>query len=109
MQSQIHIPQQLHDAMLTYVQAEYPLEACGFLAGHDGQPTEIYPIENILKSPTQFKMNAQQQLAAMLDVEKRNANILAIFHSHPTGTAKPSETDIRQAHYPEWIQIIISA
>ena len=94
--------------MLAHVQAKYPLEACGLLAGQVGQPKDIYLIDNTLKSPVLFEMDAQQQLAAMLDVEKRDTIILAVFHSHPAGPAKPSETDIRQAHYPEWLQIIIS-
>lgn len=96
------------DQLFTHLQAEYPLEACGILAGQNGQVTQLYPIENSLQSQTVYEMNPQQQLAAMLDIEDRGWELLAMYHSHPNGPEMPSPTDIAQAYYPHTIQIIVS-
>lgn len=94
--------------LIAHLQAEYPLEACGILAGQGGQVTGLYPVENILQSRTAYEMNPQQQLAAMLDIEDRRWEMLAIYHSHPNGPETPSPTDIGQAYYPDTIQLIVS-
>ena len=94
--------------LLAHLQAEYPLEACGILAGQGGQVIKLYPIENKLHSPTAYEMNPQQQLAAMLEIEERGWAMTAIYHSHPHGPETLSATDIAQAYYPDTIQVIVS-
>ena len=104
----IKVRQAIYQIMLASTQAEYPLEACGLLAGQDDCVSEIYLIENSMHSPTAFEMDAGQQLQAMLDIEVQGLEMLAVYHSHPAGSATPSETDIAQAYYPELAQLIIS-
>lgn len=94
--------------MLSHLQAEYPLEACGILAGLAGEIVHHYPIANMLQSPTAYKMEPEQQLAAMLDMEEKGWDMTAVYHSHPQGPETPSETDIAQAYYPDVIQLIVS-
>ncbi len=94
--------------LLAHLQAEYPLEACGILAGQGGQVIKLYPIENKLHSPTAYEMNPQQQLVAMLEIEERGWAMTAVYHSHPHGPETPSPTDITQAYYPDTIQVIVS-
>ncbi len=104
----LEIKQAFYDAMIAHVQKEYPLEACGFLSGNGRFTTHLYCIDNILRSPTAYEMDPQQQIQAMIELESRDETILAIFHSHPTGPQIPSETDVRQAYYPEAVYLIIS-
>ncbi len=104
----IEIQHSLYLTMLAHVQAAFPLEACGLLAGNQGQVSHLYIIENILHSPTAYEMDGRQQLDAMLHAEKEGLELLAAFHSHPSGPSVPSVTDIAQAYYPELIQLIIS-
>ena len=104
----LHIKRPFYQAMLAHLQANYPLEACGILAGANSQVTHLYAIDNILASPVAYKMDPQQQLAAMIDLEERGWDMVAIFHSHPTGPERPSPTDIAQAYYPECVYIIVS-
>lgn len=94
--------------MLAYCQAIYPQEACGFLAGQNGRLGAIYLIDNTLRSPVTFEMEAQQQFAAMLDMDERGLDAVVIFHSHPSGPPRPSATDRELAYYPEWPQAIVS-
>lgn len=94
--------------MLEQLQAAYPLEACGLLAGPDDMATRLYAINNILQSPTAYEMDPRQQVKALLEIEALGQVLLAIYHSHPQGPQTPSATDVARAYYPEAIQIIVS-
>lgn len=95
--------------ILAHLQACYPLEGCGLLAGDEqGRITAVYPIDNILQSPTAYEMEASQQIQAMLDLEFCGWQLIAIYHSHPQGPETPSPTDIALAYYPEAATIIVS-
>lgn len=98
----------VYQIMLAHAQTALPLEACGLLAGQNNLISHIYIIENALRSPVAYEMDAQQQLEAMLNVEAQNLELLAAYHSHPQGPQIPSETDISKAYYPELTQIIVS-
>ena len=104
----ILINQSLYQIMLAHTQAIFPLEACGLLAGQENYISHIYLIDNSLHSRVAFEMDAQQQIEAMLHAEERGLELIAAFHSHPTGPQTPSETDIAKAYYPELVQIIVS-
>jgi proteasome lid subunit RPN8/RPN11 len=95
--------------MLDHLQACYPLEGCGLLAGDEmRRVTAVYPIDNILQSPTAYEMDPYQQIEAMLGLEAAGWQLLVIYHSHPQGPEQPSATDIALALYPEALHIIVS-
>lgn len=94
--------------MLEHIQAEYPLEGCGLLAGQEGQVVWGTAVPNILHSETAYEMDALLQIKAMLEIETQGWELLAIYHSHPQGPETPSATDIAQATYPEAVYLIIS-
>lgn len=104
------IERPLLNQILEQLQACYPLEGCGLLAGDAaaGWVTAVYPIENSLHSPTAYKMDPAQQIQAMLDLEARGWQLLAIYHSHPHGPEIPSATDVALATYPEALYVIVS-
>jgi len=97
-----------YNQILAHLQAEYPLEACGILAGLAGEIVHIYPIDNKLHSSTAYEMEPQQQLAAMLEIEDKGWEMTAVYHSHPQGPETPSVTDVAQAYYPDVVQLIVS-
>lgn len=94
--------------MRAHVAAEAPLEACGLLAGVGGRSVHVFRIENELASPTQFRMEARQQVDAFLQIEKNAWELLAIYHSHPAGPPSPSKTDLAEALYPGVAHLIWS-
>ncbi len=97
-----------YDTLLLEAQNGLPLEVCGLLAGKNGRITHTYPIHNKLQSPVAFEMEPLPQIQTMLTIEEAGMELLGIYHSHPTGPAQPSETDIAQAYYPEIAQFIVS-
>ncbi len=93
---------------MAYLQAVYPMEGCGLLAGKDGRVEQHYPIDNVLNSPFAFELEPTQLIGAIMDLESKGLSLLAIYHSHPKGSTVPSLADIAQANYPDAVQIIIS-
>ena len=102
------ISQRDHEAMLQQLEAVYPLEGCGLMAGKDGQVFRLYPVTNRLASPYAYEMDPAEQVSAMIDLEDRGWEMLAIYHSHPHGPERPSHSDIAQAYYPDSLYVIVS-
>jgi proteasome lid subunit RPN8/RPN11 len=94
--------------MIEHLKAAYPLEGCGIMAGKESLVCRIYPITNRLASPIAYEMDPKEQLVAMLDIEDRGCELLAIYHSHPNGPEAPSASDVLQAYYPEAYYVIVS-
>ncbi len=98
----------LLDEMLAHVAGLWPEEACGLVGGRDGRAVRLYPVENTRHSPVAFEMDPLQQIKAMLAMEAEGLELIAIYHSHPDGPARPSATDVANAYYPDAVQLIIS-
>lgn len=78
----------------------YPEEACGLLFGKGGIIEIVISITNDLHSPTQFRMNPSEQARAFIAMDSLENELIAIFHSHPTGPECPSQTDLQEYAYP---------
>ena len=98
----------LLDEMLAHVAGLWPEEACGLVGGRDGRAVRLYPVENTRHSPVAFEMDPLQQIKAMLAMEAEGLELIAIYHSHPDGPARPSATDVANPYYPDAVQLIIS-
>lgn len=94
--------------MAAHVAACSPLEACGLVAAGPGggDSMQVFLIENELASSTHYSMQPRQQLDAFMEMERQGWELLAIFHSHPSGPPGPSQTDIAEARYPGVAHII---
>lgn len=91
--------------MQDHVQESASEEACGFVAGIRGRSTAVFPIENVLHSPQSFLMDGRAQLEALQAIDDRGWELLAIYHSHPSGKPEPSTEDCA-AHYPDTAMLI---
>jgi proteasome lid subunit RPN8/RPN11 len=104
----LQISKSKYQRIMAHLLGLHPLEGCGLMAGRNGVVQFIYQISNRLNSPVAFEMDPAEQLAAMLDIEERELELLAIYHSHPHGPARPSSVDIKTNYYPETVQVIVS-
>ena len=106
------IPRDAYDAMVAHCIEGMPNEACGFIGGKvDGSQrtaTRLYPMTNAAASPVFYRPDDREMLAALKDMDERDLDVASIFHSHVATRAYPSPTDIREAHYPDAVFVIVS-
>jgi proteasome lid subunit RPN8/RPN11 len=94
--------------MLDDVIQRAPQEACGLIAGKNGQVLAVLPMTNILHSPVRYRLHPQEQLQAFQWIEAQGWELLGIYHSHPRGPDVPSPIDVNEAFYPEAVYLIWS-
>jgi len=104
----VKLDQRFADAIVKQALDEAPLECCGFLAGRDGAAEEIYPLTNVERSPVLYRADSAEMFRAIRDMEDRDLELVAIYHSHTRSPAYPSSTDVAQAYYPDAVYLIVS-
>ncbi len=102
------INESVWQAMVQYAQQGAPNETCGVLGGTGKRATQFYPIDNVDDSPVHYRMDPQQQLHALMDIDERDCDLVGIYHSHTHTPAVPSQTDISLAAYPDALYVIVS-
>jgi proteasome lid subunit RPN8/RPN11 len=89
--------------ILNHIESEYPKEACGLIVSDNGLEKWI-PCENVSEEPEEeFVINSEQFVKAQLDYK-----ILKIVHSHPDGSAEPSDHDKKASDFINIPYMIIS-
>jgi len=99
MMRSLELSQSLLQEMITYVDHHTPLEACGVLAGKGTRAEKMIGVLNQAQSPVRFVMDPYEQLHAFDWIDSNGLDLVAIFHSHPTGPETASPTDILEAAY----------
>jgi len=94
-------------SMIDYVDSHAPLESCGLLAGRSSKVEKIFFVQNQAQSPVRFVMDPIQQLHAFEWMDDNGLELLAIFHSHPSGPETVSATDVAEAAYAV-VQVVLS-
>ena len=85
------IPAEIRRQLEEHAEAESPNEACGLIAFRDGVAERYLPGTNEAASPYRFLLRPGDPMDFYLEDEGYE---LAVFHSHPTDSARPSRTDI---------------
>lgn len=104
----LRLRRDLLEAMVAHCRQEHPLEACGVLAGRDGQPERHIPMRNAEASRTRYAMDPEQQLAVWREMDERGEHPVVIYHSHTATPPYPSMPDIRYAAEPGAHYVIVS-
>ena len=67
------------------------------------------PMDNAAASPVRFRIDdrAHIELRRSLRRARPPLRILGVYHSHPAGVAWPSASDVAEAHYPDWVHLIV--
>lgn len=101
------IPGHIFEEMVSHCRAGYPEEACGILAGKEGEVSKIYRMTNIERSPVSYFMDPKEQFSVMKDMRENGLSMVAIFHSHPSSAAYPSARDVSLAFYDDCLYVIV--
>jgi [CysO sulfur-carrier protein]-S-L-cysteine hydrolase len=105
----LEISRTAYDQMIGLALDEYPLEACGLIAGpSDGRVTEFHASANVAASARVYTVDPKDHLRIERDVEDRDLEINGVVHSHTHSEPYPSPTDVAAAPDPEWHYVIIS-
>jgi proteasome lid subunit RPN8/RPN11 len=97
---EIYLPKKFLKRILQYVVDNLPEESCGLLAGSNNQVTMTIFVTNQLHSPVKYYMDPMELFKALETIDEKNLELVGIFHSHPKGQSRPSETDIKEFLYP---------
>ena len=106
--TQLEIPAGIFEQMVAQVKTRVPVEACGILAGRDNKVEKLYEMTNKDNSSEHFMMEPKEQFAVVKDIRSAGLKMLAIYHSHPTTLARPSQEDIRLSLTQDVTYIIVS-
>jgi proteasome lid subunit RPN8/RPN11 len=104
----IELDRAFYQEIVAQALAEFPNEACGLIAGKEERPVRVFPMKNADESPMTYRLDPKEQLQVFNEIDDRGWDLYAIYHSHTHSEAYPSETDRRQAFYPESRYLILS-
>lgn len=96
----IKLPKQIAQQIIKHFSDHLPEEACGILAGKNDVVTTNLPITNQAHSPVRYYMEHVELFKALELIDQEQLQLIAIYHSHPHGPGRPSETDINEFLYP---------
>ena len=96
------------DEMVEHGLAAFPNEACGLLAGKEARPVKFFAMTNQDASPVSYRLDPKEQLKVFDEIDDEGWDLLGIFHTHTHSEAYPSETDQKQAFYPDALYLLMS-
>jgi proteasome lid subunit RPN8/RPN11 len=85
-----------------------PNEACGLLGGRGDRVERVYPAHNKEQSPVRYEIDPKDLIKIFRDIDDADLELVGIFHSHVFTQAYPSQTDVRLAHYPDALYVLVS-
>jgi proteasome lid subunit RPN8/RPN11 len=86
------VPGAIRRELELHAEDEAPNEACGLIALRDSVAERYVPCVNVAASPYRFDLRLPDP-ALVFELEDEGYE-LAVFHSHPTDSARPSRTDL---------------
>jgi proteasome lid subunit RPN8/RPN11 len=105
--------------VLSHCNDENPIEACGIFAGTIKVSSEsrikevlkVYHCTNALNSPTEYRIDAEEQFKVFSEIDAEEMDLLGFYHSHashPYTSPKPSSIDRDRANYIGYSYMIVA-
>ena len=99
--------------VLDSLRAGVPNEACGIVVSDrdwasGGAAARWIPMRNAAESPYRYLIDADEQLRVWMELDDADEVVWAIVHSHVASEARPSQTDVGLASYPDSLYVIAS-
>lgn len=93
----------------------YPFEGCGLLLGpleKEKKVQQVVVLKNVLRDEGRgrfdFSFSPKEFMEAQMAAEKKNLDVVGIYHTHPDHPPRPSATDESQPMLAGWISVIAS-
>ena len=78
----LSLPMPLWERVVAHCINGLPLEACGLLAGREGQVLEVYPTANAARSARIYTVEPRDLLRADREAEAAGQSLIGVWHSH---------------------------
>ena len=109
----VRLSREIRDGIVEHARREAPNEACGIVVGDrpaadGGIALRWVPLRNPLASPYRYAIDPDDLLRLTIETDDADAVFWAIVHSHVASVARPSPTDLRAAHYPDALYVLVS-
>jgi proteasome lid subunit RPN8/RPN11 len=104
--------------MIDHARQTYPAECCGLLVGIAGSEEpdrprhaailEALPAHNDAADTTRrYLLRASDHIHTRRAARARGLSIVGFYHSHPSSSPEPSQTDLEEAAYPDFLYLIV--
>ncbi|RJS59914.1 M67 family metallopeptidase [Bacillus sp. PK3_68] len=104
----LNIPLSVYNEMVQHGLEELPYEACGILSGREKQVSTLWKLQNEKRARNSYFVSAQTVSAVLDEINGNGEKPIAIYHTHPTAKAAPSQIDIDCHPHSSIYMIIIS-
>ena len=104
----VEIRQAVLADLIAHAREEAPNECCGVLVGTSGRIERSVRARNALGSPTRYRIDPRDQIAAIKSAREQRESVVGFYHSHPSSPPSPSDTDRVEAAYPGHCYLIVS-
>ena len=104
----VQIRQVVLEELTAHARAESPYECCGLLIGNTSRVESAIRARNLRASPSRYLIDPKDHLSAIRDTRSTGYSVVGTYHSHPSSTALPSDRDLREATYTEYLYLIVS-
>lgn len=68
---------------------------------------KVYPTGNDDASAVSYTVPPREHYEAVIDAESHGWEVRGAFHSHPSGPARMSPTDLDRALRPGWVYVVL--
>jgi proteasome lid subunit RPN8/RPN11 len=92
--------------ILDHARGCLPDECCGLLVGRGTSVHKVWPARNELASPTRYRVDPRDYLAAARYARRHGLDVVGAYHSHPRSPALPSPTDLAESAGEGFIYLI---
>lgn len=105
----INLSKKLYSEMVEHAKSGLPNEVGAYLAGANGIVSKIYKMKNASNTPeTFFNFDMKESFKVQKESRAEGLQLLGVYHSHPVGGNKPSDSDKVYLADPNLFYIIIS-
>lgn len=104
----LFLPQRILETMIAQAEAGAPGEVCGLLAGQERIVRKIYEAAAGEGGTGHYSELLDEQCPTAKEIGAAGLEVLAVYQSHPTATAWPSEGDIHRASKPGVVYLVLS-